>query len=52
MRKRDNFEQLTIEYPKEKKIKERIKKLADSQSRSMNKQALLLLEKILKIEGI
>lgn len=50
MRKRDNFEQMNIEFPKEKKIKERIKRLAILHNRSMNKEVLDLLERMLRIE--
>ncbi|EDN66812.1 hypothetical protein BGP_5777 [Beggiatoa sp. PS] len=50
MRKRDNFEQMNIEFPKEKEIKGRIKQLAILHNRSMNKEVLDLLEKILRIE--
>ncbi|MDM8560083.1 hypothetical protein [Candidatus Parabeggiatoa sp. HSG14] len=48
MRKREGFEQITIEYLQEKKIKERLKKLADLKNRSVNKQAIDLLEEILE----
>jgi hypothetical protein len=50
MRRRENFEQMNVEFPKDKKIKERIKKLAILHNRSMNRELLDLLEKILKIE--
>ena len=50
MRRRDNFEQMNIEFPKEKEIKARIKQLAILHNRSMNKEVLDLLEKILKVE--
>lgn len=50
MRNRDNFEQMNIEFPKEKKIKERIKRLAILHNRSMNKEVLDLLERMLRIE--
>ena len=50
MRRRDNFEQMNIEFPKDKNIKGRIKQLAILHNRSMNKEVLDLLEKILRIE--
>jgi len=50
MRRRDNFEQINIEFPKDRKIRERLKKLAILHHRSVNKELLYLLEKILAVE--
>ncbi len=50
MRQREGFERISIESPIEKRLKERLKKLAELHKRSVNKEVLYLLERTLKLE--